>query len=153
MRSRFEYKKHRQPQNPVAADCYRYILNYVRSEGSFCDFGKLTELLAKGIEDNGDSENETEYPIDKACNKSAENEPKKVAEEARAKVCINSLAYRPHIEFCYLKALLAKGNSYNSYAPDNSREEPKSRADTAKGKEPQNISYKFHLRYLRSIFG
>lgn len=144
-------------KNQAAAEILRLpkrfdISDYVRSEGSSGYFGKLLELLAKRVEDDGNSENKSENPVDKACNKSAENEPKKVTEEAGTEISVNRLAHRPHIEFCYLKALFTKGNSYKSYAPDNAREEPKRRADTAKGEEPQNISYKFHSRYLRSIF-
>ena len=59
--------------------------------------------------------------------------------------CENGIAHGPHIEFCYLKALLAKGNTNNSYAPNNSRKEPKSCADASKREEPQNVSDKFHL--------
>lgn len=135
----------------VAFKIYSRILDYVRSEGGSRNLGKLLELLAEGVENYGDSQNETEYPIEKASDKAAEDEPKKISEEACSEVGINSLAHGPHIEFCYLKALLAKGNTNNSYAPNNSRKEPKSCADASKREEPQNVSYKFHLRRLHSI--
>ena len=127
------------------------ILDYVACEGGLRDSGKLLELLAEGVEDYRDPQYKTEEPIDKSRDKSTEDEPKKVTEEACAEVGIDSLSNGPHIEFSYLKALLSKGNTDNRYAPYDSRKEPERRADTSKGEEPQNIRYKFHLRPLHSI--
>ena len=112
------------------------LLYYVGREWSSRYFGKLLELFTEGVEDYRNSQNETKNPVDKACDKSAENKPEKVAKEACTKIGINRFAHRPHIEFRYLKALFSERNSYNSYAPDNSRKEPKCSADTAKGEEP-----------------
>ena len=126
------------------------------SEWAESQSGKFEVLLAERNADDGDAQYDAEHQVGKADPDAAQQNPEDVHDDAQASAGLRSgldfLAERAEGQQTDFEGLYTERNTDDSNAPDNSRKEPKCRADTAEGEEPQNISDKFHLSYSVQYF-